>query len=165
MTHVLVLNMTYEPINVTTVRRAVLLLLKEKAEVLEVDEGFELRAETMSISRPVVVRLTTYIRLPRDSNRRLTRRTILARDRWTCQYCGSEERLTIDHVVPRSKGGEHTWTNVVACCSPCNHQKGDASLRDVGMKLARIPRAPAPSVFVYMGARQAPVAWEPWLFR
>lgn len=162
-THVLVLNATYEPLNVTTIRRAVVLLLKEKAEVVEQDSVIELHAETLSLSQPIVVRLTSYVRVPRESHRRLTRRTVLARDAWECQYCGSENRLTIDHIVPRSKGGGHTWENVVTSCSPCNHRKSDRSLADVGMKLRRTPRAPSPSVFIYQEARTAPVAWGPYL--
>src|ERR1019366_2907227 len=102
---VLVLNATYEPINVCTVRRAVVLLLKARAEVLE--EGSQaLHSERTSIARPFVIRLTAYVRIPRDAHRRkITRRAVFARDDWTCQYCGARSNLTVDHVIPRSKGG------------------------------------------------------------
>ena len=102
---VLVLNATFEPINVCSVRRAVVLLLKEKAELLE--RGmWELHSESATLARPVVIRLVSYVHVPRDAHRRkITRRAVFARDDWTCQYCGSRSNLTVDHVIPRSKGG------------------------------------------------------------
>ncbi len=110
----LVLNATFEPINVCTVRRAVVLLLKEKAEVLEHAE-FVLHSGSGTVPRPVVIRLVTYVRVPRDTHRRkITRRAVFARDNWTCQYCGSRAQLTVDHVIPRSKGGDSSWENIVA---------------------------------------------------
>jgi 5-methylcytosine-specific restriction endonuclease McrA len=102
---VLVLNSSYEPLNVCTVRRAVVLVLKEKAEMLETGSR-ELRSESMTMPHPVVIRLITYVRVPRDSRRRrITRRAVFARDSWTCQYCGRTSHLTVDHVLPRSRGG------------------------------------------------------------
>ena len=122
---VLVLNATFEPINVCTVRRAVVLLLKEKAELLERGPA-ELHSESSTLARPVVIRLVTYVRVPRDAHRRkITRRAVFARDSWTCQYCGSRSNLTVDHVIPRSKGGNSSWENIVASCAPCNRRKGD----------------------------------------
>src|SRR5947208_4724958 len=94
---VLVLNATYEPINVCTVRRAVVLLLKEKAEVIERGR-LQLHSENTTLARPVVIRLITYVKVPRDAHRRkITRRAVFARDSWTCQYCGSRSNLTVDH--------------------------------------------------------------------
>src|SRR5262252_5736462 len=134
---VLVLNATFEPINVCTVRRAVVLLLKEKAEVIEHGE-LHLHSATQTMARPVVIRLVSYVRIPRDTHRRkITRRAVFARDEWTCQYCGSRSNLTVDHVVPRSKGGPSTWENIVASCAPCNRRKGNAMPRQVGMHLNR----------------------------
>ena len=102
---VLVLNATYEPINVCSVRRAVVLLLKDKAELLERGR-WELHSESATVARPVVIRLVSYVRVPRDAHRRkITRRAVFARDGWMCQYCGSHSNLTVDHVIPRSKGG------------------------------------------------------------
>jgi len=160
---VLVLNATYEPINVCTVRRAVVLLLKEKAEVIEHSE-WELRSTTRTLQRPVVIRLVTYVRVPRDTHRRkITRRAVVARDEWTCQYCGSRSNLTVDHVVPKSKGGGSSWENIVASCAPCNRRKGDALPRQVGMRLLRQPRTPNPNVFIHVASPTIPSAWLQYL--
>ena len=144
----LVLNATFEPINVCTVRRAVVLLLKEKAEVLEHAECV-LHSEQLTVPRPVVIRLVTYVRVPRDTHRRkITRRAVFARDNWTCQYCGSRGHLTVDHVIPRSKGGDSSWENIVASCAPCNRRKGDALPapgRHDPAAARRAPRAPTSS--------------------
>ena len=121
----LVLNATYEPINVCTVRRATVLLLKAKAEVVEIGQH-DLRWARGSMHKPVVIRLVTYVRIPRDSHKRkITRRAVFARDDWQCQYCGARTSLTVDHVIPRSKGGGSDWENIVASCAPCNRRKGD----------------------------------------
>ena len=107
---VLVLNATFEPINVCTVRRAAVLILKEKAEVIE-HGRWELHAESLTLPRPIVIRLITYVRVPRDrAKRRITRRAVFARDSWTCQYCGKTSHLTVDHVIPRSRGGPRPAT-------------------------------------------------------
>jgi 5-methylcytosine-specific restriction endonuclease McrA len=160
---VLVLNATYEPVNVCTVRRAVVLLLKEKAEVIERAE-WELHSASSSIARPVVIRLVTYVRIPRDTHRRkITRRAVFARDNWTCQYCGARSQLTVDHVVPRSKGGGSTWENIVASCAPCNRRKGDALPRQAGMRLLKQPRTPSPHVFIQVASPTIPAAWRQYL--
>ncbi len=128
----LVLNATFEPINVCTVRRATVLLLKDKAEVLEIGTK-DLHWVNGSLPRPVVIRLITYVRVPRDPNRRkITRRAVFARDGWECQYCGARTSLTVDHVIPRSKGGGSGWDNIVASCAPCNRRKGDRLPHQVG---------------------------------
>ena len=159
----LVLNATYEPINVCTVRRAVVLLLKEKAEILE-RADWELHSATRTMSRPVVIRLVTYVRIPRDTHRRkITRRAVFARDNWTCQYCGSRSNLTVDHVIPRSKGGGSSWENIVASCAPCNRRKGDALPRQVGMRLRKKPRTPPATVFIHVASPTIPVAWQQYL--
>lgn len=159
----LVLNATYEPVNVCTVRRAVVLLLKEKAKIVEQAEH-ELHSATRSICRPVVIRLATYVRIPRDTHRRkITRRAVFARDAWTCQYCGSRSQLTVDHVIPRSKGGSSTWNNIVAACAPCNRRKGDLLPRQVGMRLARPPRTPNPNVFIQVASPTIPASWRRYL--
>ncbi len=161
---VLVLNASYEPLNVCTMRRALVLLLKEKAEVLERGEGV-LRSETMAIDRPEVIRLVTFVRVPRDIHRRrITRRAVLARDGWTCQYCGSSRPgLTVDHVIPRSRGGESVWENIVASCAPCNRKKGNRLPREVSMHPRNRPRPPGPTVFIRIASPRVPAAWEPYL--
>jgi 5-methylcytosine-specific restriction endonuclease McrA len=160
---VLVLNATYEPINVCTVRRAVVLVLKEKAELVE-HADFSLHSASTTLPRPTVIRLVSYVRVPRDTRRRkITRRAVFARDNWTCQYCGARTNLTVDHVIPRSKGGASTWENIVASCAPCNRRKGDALPRQVGMELRRQPRTPSPQVFIQVAAPTVPLAWRQYL--
>jgi len=160
---VLVLNATFEPINVCTVRRAVVLLLKEKAEVLEHAE-YVLHSGSSTVPRPVVIRLVSYVRVPRDTHRRkITRRAVFARDNWTCQYCGSRAQLTVDHVIPRSKGGDSSWENIVASCAPCNRRKGDALPHVAGMIPKRTPRTPGPHVFIQVASPRIPSAWRTYL--
>jgi 5-methylcytosine-specific restriction endonuclease McrA len=160
---VLVLNATYEPINVCTVRRAVVLLLKAKAELVE-PGTWELRSERASMTRPVVIRLMTYVMVPRDTHRRkITRRAVFARDGWMCQYCGSRSNLTVDHVIPRSKGGPSTWENIVASCAPCNRRKGDALPHQANMHPRRAPGTPQPHIFIHVAMPTIPAAWRQWL--
>jgi 5-methylcytosine-specific restriction endonuclease McrA len=161
---VLVLNATYEPINVCTVRRATVLVLKSKAEVLERGKGM-LRSERMSLERPVVIRLITYVKVPRDVHRRkITRKAVLARDSWTCQYCGQHKPgLTVDHVIPRSRGGESVWENIVAACASCNRRKGNRTPREASMHPRRHPKPPGPLVFIRISSPRIPNTWERYL--
>jgi 5-methylcytosine-specific restriction endonuclease McrA len=143
---VLVLNQNYEPINVTNARRALTLVLSSKAEVLEIGQE-RLNSPSTSVECPSVIRLQYMVRRP---FRRipLTRREVFLRDDYTCQYCGHRTRdLTLDHVVPRSKGGAHTWDNLVSACSPCNHKKGRRTVEQARMHLRSLPREPRPSVY------------------
>ena len=161
---VLVLNASYEPINVCTVRRAAVLILKERAEILERSD-WALHAESFTLPRPVVIRLITYVRIPRDAHsRKITRRAVFARDRWTCQYCGSgHANLTVDHVIPRSKGGSSSWENIVTCCAPCNRRKGDMLPKQANMHLRSQPTLPSPTIFVHVATPKVPSAWQPYL--
>jgi 5-methylcytosine-specific restriction endonuclease McrA len=161
---VLVLNASYEPINVCTVRRAAVLLLKRRAELLERSDE-RLHSEHFEIERPVVIRLLTYVRIPRDIHRRkITRKAVLARDSWTCQYCGSTRSgLTVDHVIPRSRGGLSVWDNIVAACAPCNRRKGNRLPAEIEMHPASKPKAPGPTVFIRIAAPRVPASWEPYL--
>jgi 5-methylcytosine-specific restriction endonuclease McrA len=160
---VLVLNATYEPINVCTIRRAVVLLLKEKAELVERGR-WELHSESSTLARPVVIRLMRYVRVPRDAHRRkITRRAVFARDSWTCQYCGSHSNLTVDHVIPRSQGGSSSWENIVASCAPCNRRKGDRLPQQVGMHPRRAPRTPRAEIFIHVSSPTIPTAWLQYL--
>src|SRR5881394_2928225 len=162
---VLVLNASYEPINVCTVRRAAVLVLKSRAEVIETGAG-ALRSERLVFVRPCVIRLMRYVRIPRDVHRRkITRKAVLARDAWTCQYCGREAHtgLTVDHVIPRSRGGQSVWENIVASCAPCNRKKGNLTPREARMLPRSSPRPPGPTVFIQLASPRIPVAWEPYL--
>ena len=161
---VLVLNASYEPINVCTVRRATVLLLKARAEMLEEGQG-ALHSERLELARPCVIRLIRYVRIPRDVHRRkITRKAVLARDAYTCQYCGHEASgLTVDHVIPRSRGGESSWENIVASCAPCNRKKGNRLPREVSMHPRSLPKPPGPTVFIRIASPRIPNAWEPYL--
>ncbi len=161
---VLVLNASYEPINVCNVRRATVLVLKERAEVIERGEG-ALHSERLVFRRPCVIRLIRYVRVPRDAHRRkITRKAVLARDAWTCQYCGSQSGgLTVDHVIPRSRGGESVWENIVASCAPCNRKKANLTPREARMHPRSRPRPPGPNVFIRLASPRIPVVWERYL--
>ena len=138
---VLVLNASYEPINVCAARRAIVLVLKGVA-MAEEENGHFLHAARVAMRVPSVIRLLEYRRIPHQT-RALSRKNILLRDRNTCQYCSlvlASGELTLDHVVPRSRGGLSTWENLVACCYQCNNRKGDRTPEEAGIKLARRPR-------------------------
>ena len=160
---VLVLNASYEPLNVCSVRRAHVLVWKGKAEVLE-SHGQPLRTSSSTYTRPHVIRLVAYVRVPRGVTKRISRRVLFARDGWKCVYCGTEgNRLTLDHVVPRSRGGASVWENVVTSCAPCNHRKGDRLLEETTMTLPRPPRAPTPVLFSRLAAEHVPDTWRRYL--
>jgi 5-methylcytosine-specific restriction endonuclease McrA len=138
---VLVLNATYEPINVTAVRRALVLILKGVATTEEVDGSF-IHAARFAVRIPSVIRLLEFRRIPYQT-RALSRKNLLLRDRYTCQFCGRllpAHELTLDHVIPRSRGGHTDWDNLVACCHRCNNLKGDRLPEEAGLKLLRPPR-------------------------
>ena len=148
MQQVLVLNASYEPLNVCTVRRAHVLVFKGKAEVLE-DLPRPLRSASDTFRWPHVIRLVQYVRVPRAVKRKISRRALFARDGWRCQYCGSAGKLTLDHVIPRSRGGDSVWETVVTSC--------------VQMHLISPPRPPAPALFVTLSAPRIPDGWQPYL--
>jgi 5-methylcytosine-specific restriction endonuclease McrA len=163
MRKVLVLNTTYEPLNVCSARRALILLLKDKAEVLE-ESGSALHSEHDAYPVPLVIRLTSYVRVPhRSPSARISRRAVFARDKHRCQYCGSTRHLTVDHIVPRSRGGADTWDNLVTSCAPCNRKKGDRPLHLAGLRLLRPPRAPGPAAFVLLHVDHVHESWRPYL--
>lgn len=141
---VLVLNASYEPLNVVSVQRAIVLLLKDKAQLVEASEA-RWRSERRSLPVPLVIRLLAYVRLPHRWQLPVSRRGVLVRDQMTCQYCGAtpgRQALTIDHVVPRSRGGGRSWLNLVTACSPCNRRKGGRLPAEANMRLLREPFAP-----------------------
>jgi len=159
---VLVLNASFEPIHVTTLHRAVVLVLKAKAEVLEAATA-PIRTYGEGFVKPQVIRLTYLVRVPRHEARKITRRALFARDEHVCQYCGASARLTIDHVVPRSRGGGSGWDNVVSSCAPCNSRKANHLPSEIAMFPRTRPRPPSPDVFIHVAAPHRPVSWEPYL--
>lgn len=140
---VLVLNQSFEPLAVCRARRAIVLIFQGKAEMLEDGKGYAHSINT-TVPLPSVIRLAEMVRRPRHRRRRMTRYEIFARDNYTCQYCGVQSRhLTLDHVMPRYRGGEHTWENVVSCCAPCNRRKAGRTPAEAHMKLLKEPVEPA----------------------
>jgi 5-methylcytosine-specific restriction endonuclease McrA len=138
---VLVLNASYEPINICAARRALVLVLKGVASAEEHATN-TVHSARHTLPMPSVIRLLEYRRIPMQT-RALSRKNILMRDRYTCQYClktSPSGELTLDHVIPRSRHGETTWENLVACCHYCNNKKGNRTPEEAGMKLARAPR-------------------------
>jgi 5-methylcytosine-specific restriction endonuclease McrA len=161
----LVLNASYEPINIVSARRAITLVLKGSACVEEVSSQC-IRTARMSIPLPSVVRLLVYRRMPRQ-NRAVSRKSIMLRDRYTCQYCHKtfeSKRLTLDHVTPRSRGGLSTWENLVACCYPCNNRKADRTPAEAGMPLSRKPARIGIHAKHRLIAGTAEPAWDKYLF-
>lgn len=165
MSSVLVLNATYEPLSIVSVRRAIVLLLKEKAEVLEAAEE-RIHAAHLSLPYPLVIRLVYYVRVPRRMTVPLSRRALLARDNYTCQYCGvsaSSAELTIDHVLPKVRGGKTTWDNVVCACRACNSRKGSRTPEEAQMRLARQPTRPQYLAFVVLSQATAHEVWGKYI--
>jgi 5-methylcytosine-specific restriction endonuclease McrA len=162
MAHALVLNATYEPLSVVSTRRAVVLLVREKAELVESHDR-HWASEHIRVPVPSVIRLRRYVRVPYRRRVPLNRRAVFARDAHSCQYCEGRAE-NIDHVVPRSRGGEHTWENVVACCRRCNTRKGDRTPEEAGMTTRAAPRAPREHGWLLVGLGGPPdPAWTAYL--
>ena len=161
---VLLLNATYEPLTALPLRRAVVLLLCGKADVVHGDPaGLVMHSAGTSVQVPSVIRLRVYVRVPYRARIPMTRAALMHRDRFRCAYCGGRAD-TIDHVVPRSRGGEHTWENCVACCSRCNAKKADRLLSELGWSLTSVPGSPkrVGSGRLWL-SEDADPAWHPWL--
>jgi len=160
---VLVINANFEPLNVCTTRRALGLLLAGKAEMLANGRG-TVHTVRLTIPRPSVIRLDRMIKRPRPKVR-LTKRELFRRDNYSCQYCGQRApRLTIDHVVPRHRGGEHIWSNLVTACPACNLRKGGRTLSEARMTLQRPPREPQATIAYLFGPLlEANQEWRPYL--
>jgi 5-methylcytosine-specific restriction endonuclease McrA len=159
---VLVLNQNYEPLNVCSARRAVLLVLSRKAEVLETASR-EMRSPSVSVGCPSVIRLHYMIRRPRGRVP-LSRREVFVRDGYACQYCGKRTRnLTLDHVLPRSMGGRDTWDNLVSACAQCNHRKGNRTPEQARMRLVRPPREPSANPYRVVHRYLASTPPQEWL--
>lgn len=159
---VLLLNASYEPLRVITTRRAVTLLVRGKAELVEAG-SLPFRSATQTFTAPLVVRLLRYITLPRWHQQPCTRRGVLLRDQLTCQYCGVQPgrtALSLDHVVPRSQGGETRWENVVVACRACNHRKGGRTPEQAGMILRSLPQPPHRRSLALLDELQQHTVWR-----
>lgn len=138
-----------------------MLVMAAKAEVVSTTDRV-FHAERVSFPEPSVVRLSYFVKVPYQARVALNRKAVFARDSHTCQYCGAAAE-NIDHVVPRSKGGTHTWDNVVAACRPCNMRKEDRFLHDTGMKLKRKPAAPRERIWILVATGSVRPDWEPYI--
>ena len=161
--HVLVLNQDFSALTVCSVQRAVVLIHLHKADLVEALPGHFMRSPSVSFPWPSIVRLRFYVRVP---YRRimLSRKNILRRDNFQCQYCGHRESLTVDHVVPKSRGGADAWKNLVAACTSCNNKKGNRTPDEARMPLRRKPFRPSHIMFIrdYVGTVED--TWKPYLF-
>ena len=161
MARALVLNASYEPLSVVSARRACVLVLTGKAAVVHTTDEM-LRSERISLGVPSVVRLRYFVRVPFGRRSALSRRGVFARDEHSCQYCGARAE-SIDHVYPKSRGGQHVWENVVAACRGCNAKKRDQLLADTSMRLERAPIEPPSGAWLTFAVPEVPDSWEPYL--
>ena len=162
-TGVLLLNQNYEPMSVTSAKKAIILIYLGKAEIIERYEG-SVRSVSIQIPMPSIVRLVRFVHVPRKRIV-LTRRNIIKRDSHQCQYCQSTKApITVDHVIPKVRGGKDTWENLVCACVKCNTKKGNRTPEEVGMKLIRQPRKPNTLFFIqhFIGIKDE--RWKPYLF-
>ena len=159
---VLVLNASYEPLHVTSAKRAITLVQYGVAEVLEESEDV-VRSPSTVIPVPSVIRLRRYVRRPRVNPVPFNRRNVLRRDSFTCQYCGGHDELTLDHVLPRSRGGRHHWENVVTACRHCNQRKGNRTPAEAAMPLLTRPHAPTFGVYAHGQFAHWQPAWAQYI--
>jgi len=157
----LVLNATYEPLGVVSDRRALILVLNNRATMIE-ESGIQLHYTSGSLDLPAVIRLHKFVKIPYRHTVPLSRRAIFARDGGRCVYC-SATATSIDHVIPRSRGGDHSWDNVVSACHRCNHVKADKTLKELGWRLRSIPREPVGAAWRILGTGRAEERWVPYL--
>lgn len=164
MGKVLILNADYAPVTVCSVERAIILLFTDKAEIVVESAKKKLRTARENFPFPSVVRLLEYVRLP-FKKIPLTKRNVFRRDNFECQYCGTTKgEMTVDHIIPSSKGGEDSWQNLTTACKWCNNYKGDTLLEDCGLKLKRRPTRPNYIIFLKALAKEVDKNWEQYLF-
>lgn len=161
--NVLILNQDYQPLSVCDVKKSMLLLLLEKAEMLHDHPMKKIRTIRTEFDFPTVIRLRRYARIP-YKHIVLSRKNILKRDNNSCLYCGSREKLTIDHVIPRSRGGDDSWENLVSACTSCNHRKGNRTPREAGMKLLSKPFRPNHIIYLRDFYGNVHESWKPYLY-
>ncbi|MCD6162162.1 MAG: HNH endonuclease [candidate division Zixibacteria bacterium] len=162
--HVLVLNQNYEPLSVCTLKRAIVMVYLDRAEVIETVDGYKIHSVSMSLPAPSVVRLAAYIRVP---NKRimLSRKNVIKRDGGICQYCGCKvEHMTVDHVIPKIRGGKDVWENLVASCQKCNNRKGQRTPEQAKMKLLSKPKRPNHITFIQKFVGVKDYRWRQYLF-
>lgn len=157
----MVLNASYQPLCVVPARRALVLALKDKADVLHTN-GMIFRSEHLEIHSPSVVKLRYFVKVPYRARASMSRRAVFVRDDFECQYCGRPAE-NVDHVIPKSRGGGHSWDNVVAACRPCNSRKENRNAAEVGMRLKRQPTAPHSSVWIMVAVDRMDPTWEQYL--
>jgi 5-methylcytosine-specific restriction endonuclease McrA len=163
MSKVLVLNSTYQPLNVTSMKRALKMLYLKKAETVK-HNGVTITTPRFVISVPSIIRLFSFIAVPHRPIP-LSRNYVLMRDRYTCQYCGKQEfkHMTIDHVIPKSQGGKSTWENLVCACRQCNNRKNNRPPREASMSLRAKPERPHFKYRLYIQLQEIPEEWRPFL--
>lgn len=162
--HVLVLNQNFEPLSVCSVKRAVIMVYLNRAEIIEALDGYKICSVSLSISVPSVVRLGTYVRVP-IKRIMLTRKNIIKRDGYRCQYCGSKvSQMTVDHIIPKNLGGQDIWENLVAACPKCNNKKGQRTPDQAGLALLRKPRRPNHITFIQQFIGVNDKRWKQYLF-
>jgi 5-methylcytosine-specific restriction endonuclease McrA len=159
---VLVLNQDFSPLMVCSVERAFILVYLNKSEMLRSSNGHKLRSVSSTFPMPSVIRLNRYVNAPYKGVA-LTRQNIFKRDNFECQYCGTKRDLTLDHVVPSSKGGKHSWTNLITACKRCNARKGDYTPEQAGMNLTRKPYKPSYAIFLKENAGFSQHEWDEFL--
>ncbi len=159
---VLVLNQNYQPLNICNVRRAVVLVCVGKAEIIT-NGNMEIKSISSILPEPTVIRLSHMVKRP-PSKSKLSRKAVFFRDKFTCQYCNNKTtQLTLDHVIPRSKGGAHTGENVTSACIKCNHKKASKTPREASMKLISKPMAPRPNPYNIFIHRKIEDDWIPFI--
>ena len=158
----LVLNAGYEPLAVVSYKRAIVLVMNQKATIVAADQAHPVWATTGSWDRPSVITLTRYVHLPRSRSLPVSRRGVLRRDDHRCAYCGRTAN-TIDHVQPRSRGGRDSWDNLVACCLRCNNIKSDRTPAEMGWDLLFHPKIPIGSSWVVRGVERPLPQWDEYL--
>ncbi|MFZ5515663.1 MAG: HNH endonuclease [Candidatus Zhuqueibacterota bacterium] len=160
---VLLLNQNYEPMSITNARKAMILIYLGKAEIIEMNSGY-VRSVSRTFPLPSVVRLTRFIHMPRKRIV-LSRKNIIKRDNHICQYCGAHlNPVTIDHVIPRVRGGEDTWENLVCACLSCNNRKGDRTPEEAGLVLVKKPQRPNFIFFIRYNITIVDERWQPYLY-
>ncbi|MFX0141549.1 MAG: HNH endonuclease [Candidatus Hodarchaeota archaeon] len=161
---VLVLNQNYEPMSITNAKKAIILIFLGKAEIIENHNNLMVRSINLSLPLPSIVRLTRYISVPRKRIV-LSRKNIIKRDNHQCQYCGTTiGPVTVDHIIPKDRGGEDTWENLVCACTKCNNKKRNRTPEEAKMMLLKKPQKPSHIFFIRYFIGKLDKSWKPYLF-